>query len=246
MKRGGRRGQIEGPNHFLPLAEITMFMSLLGALAVAVATPAEDPKPATAAEIRKQIADLEAVAKKKTAELAKAKDAAKAIDDERKKVAEKELEKLKTLFDASEKVLAPLKEKAVAEKETAIKLRKVAEEAGRAAEVASAKLKAATDPKEVEELKKKAKELETALKAKVDELKKAETVAKGAEATYLKGVEDARADLDRAKRAADDAVKTVQVKAADALKTLNRLQDELDLSAVTIRRLKDKLAELEK
>ena len=211
-----------------------------------VATRAEDPKPATAAELKKQIADLEAAVKKKTDELAKAKDAAKAIDDERKKVAEKEQDKLKAMFDAHEKVLDLLKRQALAERETAIKLRKAAEEAGRVADVASAKLKAASDPKEIEELKKKAKELETALRAKVDELKKAETKAKATEDTYLKGVEDARADLGKAKQAADDAVKTVDAKAADARKVVFQLQDDLDRSAVNILKLKNKLAELEK
>ncbi len=231
MSRAARRGQIDVPPRSVP-GDLPMrwLLPTVAALALALPARADEPKPAppTAAEIKKQIADLEAVIKKKEAEFAKGKEEAKKLDDEGKKLAEARDKKLKELFDAADKALAPQKEKAAAVKEKAVKIRKAAKEFADAHNALIAKYKASTDPKEQEELGKKINEEKETFKIKLEELKKAETTAKAAEDEYLKAADVRKAEIDQAARAADVA-RLPLLKEQTALRsTLTKIQDELD------------------
>lgn len=226
---------------------MSRFVAAAFALAAVLSAAAEDPKSkeATAAELKKQIADLEAVLKKKTAEFEKVEAEATKLDAERKKLIEARDKKIKELRDAADKALAPQKEKAATEKDKAVKVRKALQEFVDAHNALVKKYKASNDPKEQDVLGKRINEEVEEFKLKVEVLKKADAAAKAADDEYLKAAEGPRAEMDRAARAGDLALLPLMKEQAQLLSVLTKLQDDRDRAALDVRRLKEKLAVLE-
>lgn len=220
------------------------FLPAVAALALALPARADEPKPATAAEINKQIADLQAAVAKKKAEQVKVVEAGRAIEAEGKKGLEAGLKKARAVIETGMKELAPAEKKLAEAKQKVDAARKAADTAAAAAKAAAEKLKAATDPTEAEELRKKVADLEAVLKAKVAEDREARGTAKTIEDKLMADVAVFRAEADRVARAAQAEYKPFAEKAYDALKTATKLQDEIDTAEIQIRKLKAKLEDL--
>ncbi|MBM3983648.1 MAG: hypothetical protein FJ304_25930 [Planctomycetes bacterium] len=208
---------------------------------------ADEPKPAaqTAAEIKKQIADLQTQIAKKKAEHAKVIEGAKAIEAEGKKVIEQGQKKARDIFVAGQKALEPRVAK-VKDAQTAAGVAiKAAEDAARAAQAAADKARTATDPAEAEALKKKAAELDAAAKGKLDEARKSAAAAGALNDELNKAAAAVRAEADAAARATDAAARPYIEKVADARKTATKLEDEILAAELNLRKLKFKLEDLE-
>jgi hypothetical protein len=234
-----------------------LFLAAVFALLVAPVVRAEDPKPGPTADERKQIADLkaalvqqiadlEAALTKNEVELAKAQAAAKVVGGAHQAVKAAGAAQLKELKIATDKALVAPRAKAAEAKTTAVKAARAEADTAGALDAARAKLKSATDPKEAEELKKTIANLEVALKEKVVGAKKAQTVAQGAEDAYKQAETDASAKLREAANIADTAAQTVAIEAAKANKVVAQITDERDVTEAKIRKLKQRLAQLDR
>ena len=227
------------------LLTLTLSLTLVTVAAADDPKPVKPPEPKTVAEAKKQLADAADIVEKKAAERAKARAGLDVTAAKYEKVRAVEFAKAEEVDAAERKAMAGFMAKTGETKAVLDKARDEESDAQLVLSVADARLKAAVNPKDVADGKKKVVDLKAVLDAKTADADKAAEADKASLKAYKEAGDASQRRIRNATDAAFFTVKAEEIKVVEARKALNEAKDQLDAASVRLHRAKESLLYLE-